>query len=188
MLCIRSDKNEKKITSGVIHIGQSFTRENVTLQRPRTTSLTTLWNSRRTRPYAFAKIKETRAPRGIDRSPEYNKHCSYKLDSRFKNLTTQWNQKQQHFITLASRSLLWIRFIAVAFRSEEFFWRRGHPCDLFCLALDPPLGKYGKNIFMHVPGHEHFIPTRFRKHPLSVKAGYVFSYNSTCIRASLLFI
>ena len=29
---------------------------------------------------------------------------------------------------------------------------------------------------MHVPGHEHFIPTKFRKHPLSgsvVKAGYV---------------
>ena len=53
------------------------------------------------------------------------------------------------------------------------------PRDLFCLALDLPLGKYGQNIFMHVPGHEHFIPTKFRKHPLSgsvVKAGYVFPY------------
>ena len=42
-----------------------------------------------------------------------------------------------------------------------------------------PLGKYGQNIFMHVPGHEHFIPTKFRKHPLGgsvVKAGYVFPY------------
>ena len=42
-----------------------------------------------------------------------------------------------------------------------------------------PLGKYGQNIFMHVPGHEHFIPTKFRKHLLSgsvVKAGYVFPY------------
>ena len=50
------------------------------------------------------------------------------------------------------------------------------PGDLFCLALNLPLGKYGQNIFMHVPGHEHFIPTKFRKHPLSgsvVKAGYV---------------
>ena len=40
-----------------------------------------------------------------------------------------------------------------AFRSEEeAFWRRGTlpPCDLFCLALDPPVGKYGQNIFMHV--------------------------------------
>ena len=36
--------------------------------------------------------------------------------------------------------------------------------------------KYSQNIFKHVPGHEHFIPTKFGKHPLSgsvVKAGYV---------------
>ena len=53
------------------------------------------------------------------------------------------------------------------------------PGDLFCLALDLPLGKYGQNIFMHVPGHEHFIPTKFHKHSLGgsvVKAGYVFQY------------
>ena len=40
-------------------------------------------------------------------------------------------------------------------------------------------GQIWPNIFMHVPGHEHFIPTKFRKHPLSgsvVKAGYVFPY------------
>ena len=35
----------------------------------------------------------TRAPRGTDRSPEYNEHFCYKLDSRVKNLTTEWNQK-----------------------------------------------------------------------------------------------
>ena len=69
----------------------------------------------------------TRAPRGTDRSSEYNEHFCYKLDSRVKNLTTEWNQKQQHFITHASRSLLWIRFVAVSFRSEEVFWRRGTP-------------------------------------------------------------
>ena len=47
------------------------------------------------------------------------------------------------------------------------------------LPLDPPLGKYGQTIFMHVSGHEHFIPTKFRNYPLSgsvVKAGYVFPY------------
>ena len=41
------------------------------------------------------------------------------------------------------------------------------------------MGKYGLIIFMHVPGQEHFIPTNFRKHPLSgcvVKTGYVFPY------------
>ena len=78
-----------------------------------------------------------------------------------------------------------VQFVAVAFRfEEEVFWRRDTPpppppADLFCLALDLPLGKYGQNIFMHVPGHEHFMPTKFRKHPLSgsvVKAGYVFPY------------
>ena len=41
---------------------------------------------------------ETRAPRGTDRSPEYKEHFCYKLDSRVKNETTEWNQKQQHFI------------------------------------------------------------------------------------------
>ena len=44
---------------------------------------------------------ETRAPRGTDRSPEYKEHFCYKLDSRVKNMTTEWNQKQQHFITHA---------------------------------------------------------------------------------------
>ena len=51
--------------------------------------------------------------------------------------------KQQNFITHASRSLLWIRFVAVPFRSEEVFEERG-PRDLFCPALDPILGRYGQ--------------------------------------------
>ena len=61
----------------------------------------------------------TRAPSGTDRSPEYIEHFCYKLDSRVKNLTKEWKEKQQHFITHASRSLLQIQFVAVAFRSEE---------------------------------------------------------------------
>ena len=39
--------------------------------------------------------------------------------------------------------------------------------------------RYGKNICMHVLGHEYFIPTKFHKHTLSgsvVKADYVFPY------------
>ena len=125
----------------------------------------------------------TRAPRGTDRSPEYNEHFCYKLDSRVKNLTTEWNQKQQHFITHASRSLLWIRFVAVAFRFPP-------PCDLFCLALDLLLGNYGKNIFMHVQGHEHFIHTKFRNYSWSgsvVKLAMC-SHTYTCISAPLLFL
>ena len=50
---------------------------------------------------------------------------------RVKNLTSEWNQKQQHFFPHASRSLLCIQFVAVAFWSEEeVSWRRGPP-DLF---------------------------------------------------------
>ena len=63
--------------------------------------------------------------------------------------------------------------------SLKKFFEEWDPRDLFCLALDPPLGRYGQNIFMHVLGHEHFIPTKVRKHPLSgsvVKADYVFPY------------
>ena len=65
--------------------------------------------------YFISQSIQTRAPRGTDRSPEYNEHF----------------------------------------------------CDLFCLAMDPPLGRYGQN---------------FRsKHPLCgsvyvVKADYVFPY------------
>ena len=88
--------------------------------------------------------------------------------------------------------MLLIRFVAVAFQfEEEVFLKKGPPPpvrDLFCLALDPPLGRYGQNNLMHVPGHEHFIPTKFRKHPLSgsvVKADYVFPY-IVCITATPL--
>ena len=122
--------------------------------------------------------EKTRAPRGTDRSPEYNEHFCYKLYSRVKNLTTEWNEKQQHFITHASRSLLWINVVAVAFRSEDIFWRRGTPpppVTYFASPLTSPWADMAK----HVSGHEHFIPTKFRKHPLSgsvVKADYVFPY------------
>ena len=115
---------------------------------------------------------KTRAPRGTDRSPEYNEHFCYKLDSRVKNLTTEWYQKQQHFITHASRSLLWIRFVAVAFRSEEeVFWRKDPtpppPVTYFASPWICPWANMAKTSLCMCPGHEHFIPTKFRKHPLS---------------------
>ena len=46
-------------------------------------------------------------------------------------------------------------------------------------ALDPPLGGSGRKTTTLVRDHEHFIPTKFRKHPLSgsvEKADYVFPY------------
>ena len=63
--------------------------------------------------FILLQERKTRAPRGTDRSPEYNDHFCYKLDS------TERNEKQQNFIINASRSLLWIQFVAVAFRTEE---------------------------------------------------------------------
>ena len=51
---------------------------------------------------------------GHCRSPEYNE--------RVKNLTSEWNQKQQSFIPHASRSLLFIRFVAVAFWAKKHFF------------------------------------------------------------------
>ena len=46
-------------------------------------------------------------------------------------------------------------------------------------ALNPPLDESGRETTTTVRDHEHFIPTKFRKYPLSgsvVKAGYVFPY------------
>ena len=76
---------------------------------------------------------------GHCRSPEYNE--------RVKNLTSEWNQKQQSFIPHASRSLLCIRFVAVAFWAKKQFFKMGTPLTYLCPALDPPLGRYGRNIF-----------------------------------------
>ena len=62
------------------------------------------------------------------------------------------------------RSLLCILFVAVAFRSEEVF-EEGDPNDLFLLRPGSALGRYGRSTLTHVWGHEHFIPTKFRKQP-----------------------
>ena len=62
-------------------------------------------------------------------SPEYNERVknltsewNQKQQSFVKNLTSEWNQKQQSFIPHASRSLLCIRFVAVAFWAKKQFF------------------------------------------------------------------
>ena len=89
-------------------------------------------------------------------------------------------KKKQHFFPHASRFSISIWFVAAAFRSDvEFFLIRGPLVTNFCPALDPPLGRYGRNTLMHVRGHEHFIPTTFHQNPSSgsvVKADYVSLY------------
>ena len=94
----------------------------------------------------------TRAPRGTDRSPEYNEHFCYKLDSRINYLTTECNEKQQHFITHASRSLLWIQFVAVAFQSDEdvFLKKRTPLLTYFASPWIRPWAYMAKHlIYMH---------------------------------------
>ena len=89
----------------------------------------------------------TRAPRGTDRSPEYNEYFCYKLDSRVKNLTKEWNKKHQHFITHASRSLLWIQFVAEAFRSEEENFWRGPPWPILPRPESAPGQIWSKHLY-----------------------------------------
>ena len=86
----------------------------------------------------------------------------------------------QHFSLHASKSLLCIRLVAVAFQSQkEVRCRRGPTVTYFCPTLDPPLDGSGRITTTLVRDNEHFIPTNFRKYPSigSVgKADYVFPY------------
>ena len=77
-------------------------------------------------------------------------------------------EPKQHFISHASRLLLCILFVAVAFQYEEVFEGGTPPLmTYFCLALDLPLGGYGRNILMHMRSDEHFVPTKFYQNPSS---------------------
>ena len=73
-----------------------------------------------------------------------------------------------------------IRFVAVAFQSEEaVLWRMDPSMTYFCPTLDPSLGGVCRKVLPQVRGHEFFTPTKFRKHPSSgseAKADYVFQY------------
>ena len=63
-------------------------------------------------------------------------------------------------ITYAFRSLPYIQFVAVAFKSKEE--------DLFlanCPTLDPPLDGVCRKAYTQVRDYEYFISIKFRKHP-----------------------
>ena len=64
--------------------------------------------------FPFSIVNKQEAHVGHCRSPEYNE-C-------IKNLTSEWNQKQQSFIPHASRSLLCIRFVAAAVWAKKQFF------------------------------------------------------------------
>ena len=82
------------------------------------------------------------------------------------NLTSEWNQKLQHFFPYVTRSLLCIRFVDVDLRSEEeVFWRRGPPMTYFGPALDPSLGGSGRKTTTLVRDFETIIFTKFHQNP-----------------------
>ena len=77
-----------------------------------------------------------------------------------------------------------IRFVAVAFRSEEeVLWRRNPSLTYFWQIapppLDPPLGGVCRKAYTQVRDYEYFISIKFHKHPSSGsvgKADYVSRY------------
>ena len=79
------------------------------------------------------KLKQRWILQQTDRHTNWTNQYPHVMIIRSRSIknSTEWNQKQQHFITHASRSLLWIWFVAVAFQSEEVFWRRGPPVTYF---------------------------------------------------------
>ena len=69
-----------------------------------------------------------------------------------------------------------IRFVAVAFRSEEeVLWRRNPSLTYFwqiaAPPLDPPLGGVCRKAYKQVHDYEYFISIKFRKHPSSGSVG-----------------
>ena len=85
----------------------------------------------------------------------------------------------EHFFPHVSRSLLCIRNVAIAFRTEEeVSWRRGPPVTYFCPALDPPLDGSGRKTTTLVRDLEHFIHTKFHQNPSSGSGEEVENVNS----------
>ena len=120
----------------------------------------------------------TRGPKGHCRSPEYNQG--------FKNLTSEWNQKQQHFILHVSRSLLCIRFVVITFWAEEVFemchilWWIGQGGNFYSL-----FGPKNTNLVEDV---KILLPVKFRWIPFSGFRGKVkICLSQSEARAAILF-
>ena len=86
--------------------------------------------------------------------------------------------KIQHFFPHVSRSLLCIRFVTVAFRSEEEVSCKGTPVTYFCPALDPPLDGSGRKTTTLVRDIEYFIHTKFHQIPSNGSGEEVENVNS----------
>ena len=65
-----------------------------------------------------------------------------KSNTCVKNLTSEWNQKYQHFFPNAYRPLLYIQFVAVAFQTT--LKEKAPSFTNYGPALDPPLSGFGQ--------------------------------------------
>ena len=92
---------------------------------------------------------------------------SKKTLKRVKNLTSKWNKKWQHFFPNASRSLLCIRFVAIAFQSEEkVLLRRGPPWPILALPWIRHWADLAEN---NNTCKEPWVPPPYQVSPKSIK-------------------
>ena len=91
---------------------------------------------------------------------------SKKTSKPRQNFDFRMKQKITTLFPTCFRSLLCIRFVAVAFGSEEDDpWRRGPPVTYFGPVLDPPLGGSARKTTTLVRDLEYFIHTKFHQNP-----------------------
>ena len=105
-----------------------------------------------------------------------------KSNTRVKNLTSEWNQKYQHFFPNAYRSLLYIQFVAVAFQTtlkKKSFGKAPLTDQLWPCPGSAPWQIWPKRQYKYAGVLKYFIPTKLGKYPSSdsvVKADSVFQY------------
>ena len=80
-------------------------------------------------------------------------------------MTSEWKQKEQHFFPNASRSLLSIRFVAVAFRSEVH-WRSPPPMTYLAPPWIRPFANVAEKKTL-VRDLEYSIHTKVHQNPSS---------------------
>ena len=105
---------------------------------------------------------------------KYTKMAKSKKTSKTRQ-KFDFGKNKQHFFPHVSRSLLCIRFVAVAFRTEEELSWRG---PIFAPALDPPLDGSGRKTTTLLRDLEYFIHTKIHQNPSSGSGEEVENVNS----------
>ena len=80
--------------------------------------------------------------------------------TKFNTTNNNNNQKEQHFFSLALRSLLCIRFVECSLLVWRSFLKKGTPLDLFLPHPGSAPGRIWPKRQIHARVHEFFIPTK----------------------------